>query len=33
LIVQRRADLRRPNLNRWARDMDRLIRLDGRADS
>jgi len=30
LIVQRKGDLRRPNLDRWARDMDRLIRLDGR---
>jgi hypothetical protein len=30
LIVQRKPDLRRPNLDRWARDMDRLIRLDGR---
>jgi hypothetical protein len=30
LIVQRKGDLRRPNLDRWAREMDRLIRLDGR---
>lgn len=29
LIRQRKADFRRPNLNRWARDIDRLIRLDG----
>lgn len=29
-IRQRQEDLRRPDLGCWARDMDRLIRLDGR---
>lgn len=30
LIRQRKADFRRPNAERWARDMDRLIRRDKR---
>lgn len=30
LIRQRKADYRQPNLSRWARDIDRLVRLDRR---
>ena len=30
LIRQRKADFRRPNAQRWARDMDRLLRRDKR---
>ena len=30
LIRQRKADYRRPKRDRWVRDVDRLIRLDGR---
>ena len=30
LLRQRKPDFRQPNLARWARDIDRLIRLDGR---
>ncbi len=30
LIRQRKADFRQPNLDRWTRDIDRMIRLDGR---
>jgi len=30
LIRQRKGDFRRPNLDRWARDIDRLIRLEKR---
>ncbi|MHC4519887.1 MAG: hypothetical protein ACYTAS_14965 [Planctomycetota bacterium] len=31
LIRESKADFRKPNLHRWAREMDRLIRLDDRA--
>ncbi|NLH40692.1 MAG: hypothetical protein GX448_02540 [Planctomycetes bacterium] len=29
-ILESKPDFRRPSLERWARDMDRLLRLDGR---